>query len=371
MIVGLFSELIAPGGVQTAGRQTAAALVLAAGRRNMDCRFLSLNDPVGTHSLSVGGVEIVFEGFGGSRARFIGAAIRASRDGAQVAWALHPNLAPIVAAMKILRPRLQTIVCAHGVEVWTCLPTMRQLALRRADAVVAPSRYTGGKLATEQGISNSRIHRLPWALDPSFEALAAAPRRDSISLQLPARRVILTVARWSASERYKGLDELIEVMPRIRAAIPDAVLVAIGNGDDRSRLEQKAATVAGEGAVTFLNSLQGADLVAWYARCDVFALPSSGEGFGLVFLEAMALGKPVVGGDHGGIPDIVEDGVAGFLVRQENCDQLASVLIELLRDEKLRHEMGQRGRECLLRNFRFENFSARVEEILRQICSLF
>src|ERR1700691_2650582 len=177
MIVRLFPELSAPGGVQPAGRQPAAALALAGARRSMPCRFLSLNDPAGTRSLSVGGVEIVFEGFGCSRGRFIGAAIRASREGAHIAWALHPNLAPVVAAMKILRPRLQTIVCAHGVEVWTLLPPMRRLALRRAAAIVAPSRYTAERLIAVQGISASRVHRLPWALDPGFKALVAAARQ--------------------------------------------------------------------------------------------------------------------------------------------------------------------------------------------------
>lgn len=365
MIIGLFPELLSPGGVQTAGRQTTAALVLSGGCRGASCRFLSLNDPAGPQSFHLGGTEVVFEGFGRRRGKFVRAALGAARE-AKLVWAAHPHLAPVVAVMQLVRPSLISIVCAHGVEVWTPMSALRRFAMRRANAVAAPSRYTCEKLAAEQGIPAGRVHRLPWCLDPSFEALAGSPRRELIPRDLPAGPMILTVGRWSSAERYKGLDELIEVMAAVRAEIPEAHLVALGNGDDRPRLEKKASALAPADAVQFLDSVQGSELVALYNRCQVFAMPSSGEGFGLVFLEAMALGKPVVGGAHGGVPDIIEDGQNGYLVRRDDRQRLASVLVDLLRDENLRREMGQRGRARLAHEFQFGNFSVRLDLILNQ-----
>jgi glycosyltransferase involved in cell wall biosynthesis len=366
MIVGLFTELLGPGGVQTAGRQTAASLALAAARRNLPCRFLSLNDSAGSRTFSIRDAQIEFQGFGGNRVGFIIAAEKAAFTGASLAWAAHPNLAPVAAAMKLPRPRVKIIVCAHGVEVWTPLAPLRQFAMRWANAAVAPSCYTAEKLITEQHIAGSRVERLPWALDPAFEVAAALPNRDLLPHGLPAGPMILSVGRWSPDERYKGVDELMEAMPAIRAAIPDAFLAAVGNGDDRPRLEQRSAALGMQTSVRFFDAAQGAELVAYYDRCDVFALPSRGEGFGLVFLEAMALGKPLVGGAHGGIPDIISDGVNGFLVVQDDRDALASSLIELLRRPDLRQKMGHAGLERLRRDFLFETFSTRMEEILQR-----
>ena len=365
MIVGLFPELLSPGGVQTAGRQTAAALARAAAGRNVACRFLSLNDSACSHTFCVRGAQICFEGFGGNRARFIIAAVRAAFAGTTLTWAAHPNLAPVALAMKLLRPRLRFIACSHGVEVWSPLPPLRRVALCQSDAVVAPSRYTAHQLVTQQGIPMIRVHRLPWSLDPALESLAVSPNCELLP-DLPPGPIILTVGRWSVDERYKGLDELIEAMPTVRAAIPGAFLVAVGNGDDRARLEQKAAALSLQSGVRFFDAARGEQLIAYYNRCDVFALPSRGEGFGLVFLEAMAVGKPLLGGAHGGIPDIITHGVNGFLVAQDDREKLALSLIELLRRPKLREQMGRAGLVRLRQDFLFEGFAAHVEKILRQ-----
>jgi glycosyltransferase involved in cell wall biosynthesis len=366
MIAGLFPDLLSPGGVQTAGRQTAAALAFAAARRSVPCRFLSLHDPLGSHTFSIRQARISFQGFAGNRATFIIAAERVALAGANIVWAAHPNLAPVAMAMKLLRPRLRIITAAHGVEAWTPLPLLRRFALRRSDAVAAPSRYTAEKLVTQQNLPESRVYRLPWALDPAFESAAISPNRALLPADLPPGPMILTVGRWSAEERYKGLDELIAVMPAIRGAIPNSFLAAVGNGHDRARLEQKAIALGLQTAVRFFDAARGEQLVAYYDRCDVFALPSRGEGFGLVFLEAMALAKPLVGGAHGGIPDIISHDVNGFLVAQDDQAALASSLIELLGRPGLRHTMGRAGVDRLRREFLFESFAAHVEEILQR-----
>jgi glycosyltransferase involved in cell wall biosynthesis len=175
---------------------------------------------------------------------------------------------------------------------------------------------------------------------------------------------VLTVGRQAPGDRGKGIDLLIQAMPRLLTSLPDVSLVVIGDGADRARLERMAHDLRVGEHIQFCGNVPVEALVAAYRRCDVFALPSRKEGFGLVFLEAMAFGKPVVGGAHGGTPDIIEDGVTGYLVRHGDVEQLAHVLERLLADDGLRKEMGRRAQEHVRRRYLFEDFERRLTAIL-------
>jgi phosphatidylinositol alpha-1,6-mannosyltransferase len=367
MIVGLFPELLAAGGVQSAGRHTAAILSEIAAEREARYRLLSLNDPIGEHEIYVGDSRFVFRGFNRSKQRFVVAALKLAFEQPRVTVAAHPNLVMIATAMKIASPGMRRIVMSHGIEVWKALPPLRRWALRRADRVLAPSTDTAKKLELVQGVSAEKIRRLPWGLDPDFMALATNPEALPLPPGFPEGRVLLTVGRWMANERYKGADNLIRALPPLLDLVPDLHLVAVGEGDDRPRLEGIAGELGISGKVHFLNWIPKNELAACYALCDIFALPSSGEGFGFVFLEAMAFEKPVVGGAHGGTPDLVQDGLNGFLVPHGDTERLTGALAKLLKQEDVRRGMGREGRALVLRQFRFENFRIRLKEIVAEM----
>lgn len=367
MLIGLFTELAGSGGVQRAGRHVAAVLSEFAASRHMDCRLLSLNDSRELQRMSVGGREFVFTGCERSKARFVATAMRAARRHAKVVLAGHPNLGPVTQTMRIAAPRIRTIVCTHGVEVWEPLPLWRRLALRRASVVLAPSKDTASHVA-EQQVPPERIRVVPWALDPEFEAISANPPHGKLPQGYPEGRVILTVGRWLANERYKGMDTLITTLPRLLTRWPELQLVAVGEGDDRAWLEDLAEKNGVNRHVHFLGGLSFADLVACYEACEMFALPSRGEGFGLVYLEAMAFGKPVIGGAHGGAPEVIEDGVTGYLVPHGDAPQLATSIETLLSDPALAQKMGARGRQRVERDFRFSVFAKSLKKILREQC---
>ena len=366
MLIGLFTELEGAGGVQRASRHVAAVLSEFAASRHMDCRLLSLNDTRELHRMSVGGKEFVFTGCERSKARFAATAERAATRHAKVVLAGHPNLGPVTQAMRIVAPRLRTIVCTHGVEVWEPLPMLRRFALRGADVVLTPSKDTANHVA-EQKVRREKIHVVPWALDPDFEAI---PVNGPAKLPngYPEGRVILTVGRWLANERYKGMDTLITALPRLLTRWPELQLLAVGDGDDRAWLEDLAEKNGVSLHVHFLGGLSTGELAACYEACEMFALPSRGEGFGLVFLEAMARGKPVIGGAHGGVPEVIEDGVTGYLVPHGDAAQLATSIETLLSDPALAQKMGARGRQRVEREFRFSAFAKSLKKILREQC---
>ncbi len=369
MIVFLAPGLLSFGGVQQAARNTGAVLSAYAARREIPFRCLSLNDPPAVHPVSVGEVRFDVRGFGRAKLRFLSSAVRLALGWPRVVVAAHPNLAPVAWSMQVLGPRLRVLVIAHGVEAWRPLLAFRRWSLRRADLILAPSMETARRLATVQRVPNEKIRRLPWGLDPSFHSDVARASTSELPAGFPRGRAVLTVGRLSRIDQYKGVDRLIEALPRLLPQIPDIHLVVVGEGDDRPRLEDLSKSLGLAERVHFLGELRPEALVACYSRCDVFAMPSHGEGFGIVFLEAMALGKPVVGGANGGTPEVVEDGVSGFLVPNGDSEQLAAALERLLTDVELRRQMGLRGRERVSSLYRFEAFQARLTQILDDTCA--
>lgn len=367
MLIGLFSELDAPGGVQRAGRHIAAVMKEFAASRGMDCRFLSLNDSRELHRMTLGEREFVFTGSDRAKARFAATAVQAARRHAKLVLAAHPNLAPIVQAMHLAAPRIKSIICTHGIEVSEPLSLLRRRALRNADLILAPSRSTADYVAAVQKIPETKIRVLPWALDPQFEALVSAPRA-ALPANFPKGHTILTVGRWLANERYKGMDTLITALPRLLIRWPEVQLVLVGEGDDRAWLEELTEKNGVRRHVHFLSNLSYAELASCYAACDIFALPSRGEGFGLVYLEAMAFGKPVIGGAHGGAPEVIADGVTGYLVPHGDAVQLATSLNALLSDPLQARKMGERGKQRVEGEFRFSFFAKSLKKILREQC---
>lgn len=367
VLIGLFPELDAAGGVQRAGRHIAAVMKEFADSRGMDCRFLSLNDSRELHRMSVGERHFVFTGCERGKARLAATAVRAARRKAKLVLAAHPNLAPVAQAMHVAAPRMKTIVCTHGVEVWEPLSLVRRRALRKADLILAPSHSTAEHVAARQNIAAAKIRVLPWALDPQFEALVSQPLAPLPS-KFPHGQVIFTVGRWLATERYKGMDTLITALPRLLTRWPELHLVLAGEGDDRAWLEELVEKNGVSLHVHFVSKLSYPELAACYAACDIFALPSRGEGFGFVYLEAMAFAKPVIGGTHGGAPEVIQDGVTGYLVQHGDATQLATCIETLLCDGDLARKMGQRGCERVENEFSFSVFAKSLKKILREQC---
>ncbi len=287
-------------------------------------------------------------------------AVLAEARACRFAYLNHPNLAPLGLALRALNPAARYIVSTYGTEVWEPLPSVRGFALRRADRVTAIAEFNAGKVAALQHIAPETIAIVPCALDPEFSALSDATRPR------PGEPpILLTVARLEGPERgeYKGVDTVIEAMPEVMAAFPGGRYVVVGDGDDRPRLEQLAHRCGVQERVTFAGAVDAAALRAFYDACEIFVMPSRTEGFGIVFLEAMALGKPVVGGNHGGTPEVWTDGTAGFLVDHGDVRALAGRLNLLLADSEMRARMGAAGRTLVASNFTFTRFRQNFGEL--------
>jgi glycosyltransferase involved in cell wall biosynthesis len=349
---------MAPGGIQRISLHAAAALTAFARKEERPVRFLSLNDPLGQHELDVAGERIAILGFGGSKVRFALATLAAAPH-IDFAYIAHPNLAPLGIVAKLLRPRAWYCVATYGIEVWEPLPGFRRLGLKWARVVTSLSEFTAQRLITAQGLAGR-----PVVMPPAFDPILSGDGvRRSLPL-LPPGRILLTVARLTASDSYKGVDHVIQALPAVLSAVPDAYYVVVGDGDDRGRLESLAVDAKVRDHVLFVGTKVGEELAGYYHACDVFVMPSRSEGFGVVFLEAMSHGKPVLAANSGGAPEVVEDGVTGLLVEYGDVPTLARSLARLLTDREDRQRMGEAGRHRVDAQYTFEHFRTRLETLL-------
>jgi len=295
--------------------------------------------------------------FGGGRARFAARAALAALRHSDLVINGHVDFAPLVAPSTLPPVGRKVLTISHGIEVWDALPLHKRLALKRSERVWSVSDYTRSRLISRQGVRDERIDVIPPPLDREF--LRAADRwQENRCPTIPSR--LLTVTRLSKADRAKGVDEVIRAMPAVRRVVPDATFTVVGDGDGRGELEALSTGLGLGRAVQFVGHVPDSQLHAYLAGTDVFVLPSRKEGFGLVFLEAMAHGKVVIGGAHGGTPEVVPDGEAGILVRYGDPGELAQALIHLLSDEGLRTRMGRNGAILVRSRFSFDTFARAV-----------
>ncbi len=198
--------------------------------------------------------------------------------------------------------------------------------------------------------------------EPPFYGRAA--QQDSVNTRSynPAarRRSVLVVGNMHRGTDYKGHRQLIAAWPRVVTDCPDAELWITSDGDARAKLQAQARSLPAAAAskIVFLGYLERQALEDRYRRCRVFALPSAGEGFGLVFVEAARFGVPCIAGKHDAAKEIVIDNETGLLVEQ-NPNDIATACLRLLTDDSLALRLGEAGRRRYLENFRFHHFRKR------------
>jgi phosphatidylinositol alpha-1,6-mannosyltransferase len=296
-----------------------------------------------------------------SRLRF-GTRLAQAQMTADCAWVFYSHLGPSrVQAFIPPAWRRPYGVFVHGIEAWRPLTATQRQILRRAALRVANSQLTAQRVG-EANPGLGPISVCPLALPDGFDRSGPASPAD-----LPARigsRAVVLVARMMAAERYKGHDELLAAWPEVRARVSDAQLVFVGGGDDARRLEARAASLGLREAVVFTGFVSDRALHAIYRHAAALAMPSAGDGFGLVYLEAMAHRLPCVGSIHDAASEIIEDEVTGFLVDQADRRGLAARLIALLTNEARRREMGEAGHRRWREQFTYEQFARRMVSLL-------
>ena len=304
LILSIFPELTAVGGIQQMSRHVGATLEEFAASKGLRCELIGLNDPSGEGVFEVAGREYRFRGFARNKAALLAHLTGRARQ-TQLVLTSHVNLGPLALWMKMLQGRARYWVMVHGMEVWKPLPLARRTALRKADGIIAVSRHTAEATAKVQGVMAGKIAMLSPALDPRHSAPDSEPPQWPVP---PGSKVLLTVARLLASEPGKGVDTVIRALQRLLKSFPNLYYVVIGDGDDRPALEKLAVDcgVAGRG---LLPGSRAGSLRGRYGAADVFVNPSRHEGFGIVYLDEVAFVVVAEGRARGPVGFVANDEV--------------------------------------------------------------
>ena len=363
MIILFTQAYLTHGGMQTYMRRIAEIATAYCHEREEPLDCISLTD-VGQdpsmHQTQVNYQRMI--GCGGSKLGFLRQAMLRTSSGSGLCVVGHLALASTALAMKRLGIISDYLVVLHGIEAWRRKGWLTRTAVRQASGIIATTRFTAKEFQVQNGFVVANVFIMPLALEDALVAdPAPVPGRPELR--------VLSVGRLDKSERYKGFDEVILATAQLRRENIPVTLRIVGAGDDAERLAELAREAGAIPYVHFAGGIPDDALRREYQTCDVFALPSAKEGFGIVFLEAMSYGKPCVGGRHGGTPEVIRDGVDGYLVEFGNVEQLAQKLKHLYEHPDQAVAMGESSLARLRSEFTFSvmrrRWFAAFDSILR------
>jgi phosphatidylinositol alpha-1,6-mannosyltransferase len=270
----------------------------------------------------------------------------------------HLYMAPLARLIaRLLGARL--VVQMHGIEAWPRPARHRRAAVETADLILCVSRYTRACVLGWATVAPERVMVLPNTVGEDFTPGDGSVLRAAWGLQ--GKCVLLSAGRMSASERYKGQDRVIAAIPTLVAAGHDVIYVVLGEGDDVPRLQALAREVGVFDRVQFRGAVDRERLVEAYRMADLFTMPSTGEGFGIAFLEAMASGTPAIGLNVAGARDALADGEFGTAVSESELPDAVKRLLAAPRPDP--NALGA----AVHARFGHQAFNAQVDAIFRGI----
>jgi len=318
------------GGIQNFNKSFIKALFDIRNIDNLDIYCVSLHDALPDDKYIE---SINFIGCDGWKVKFFIHSLLKSYNADKVVIG-HINLAPILLVIKILLFRYMILI-VHGIEVWNRLSFFKELSLESTDKILSVSEFTKSKILENHRLRSSKIFIFPNTVDPFFEFPSNFEKPELLKSKLHIRendKVLLTISRLSSSEMYKGYDKVIEILPDVIKRVPNVKYLIVGKGDseETERINTIINELRLEDHVFLLGYIPNDQLVQYYLLCDLFILPSKGEGFGIVLLEAMICGKNLITGNADASKELVENTGYGILVDPENNEDIKDKIIEYL-----------------------------------------
>jgi len=366
MILILLTGVLERGGIQRVSKHYSSILTKFANKNNLKVYLISLNDNSDVKGFEFNKNYYNLKSCGGNKIKFCFYAVYFGLK-SKLLFSNHKSLAIICKLIKTLKPSIDYIILAHGREIWDYPPSwITKLSFNNAYKIIAVSNYTKSKIIDIYQLDNNKIQVINNALDPDFSF------SNEIEMDLPIPQdsiFLLTVCRLNKSEPGKGVDTVLKSLPKVLEKVSNLIYIIVGKGDLIKELSNLVVKLRINKNVIFIQDISDEILKEYFKRCEIFVMPSIQEGFGLVFIEAMYYRKPVIGCEQGGVMDIIENGINGYLIEENNSNQLSEYIIKLLTDKEIYTYLAFNAEKTVHEKFIFNTFEEKITNLLDNIYS--
>lgn len=306
----------------------------------------------------------LFHGFGGARFKFIFSALRRGRKSNTVIIS-HVNLLLVGWLIKKISPSTKIIMFAHGIEVWELLNKRQKMMLGCCDKIFSVSHFTSEKLQEMHKVPAYKCKVLNNCLDPFLPDVDASSIKSNLRSKYGFDKkdlILFTLTRLSSSERYKGYDKVLHAMVELKEIYPEIRYLLAGSYDQKEKvyLDEMISELKLNDFVTIAGFIKDEELVDHFSNADIYVMPSTKEGFGIVFIEAMYYGLPVIAGNMDGSVDALGNGRFGMLVDPLDVDAIEEAIRTILVNKAAYIP----DRKALLGEFGYEHYKTRLDKLI-------
>jgi phosphatidylinositol alpha-1,6-mannosyltransferase len=305
-----------------------------------------------------------FRGFGIKKIRFIKEMVQAGFTYNTIVLS-HINLLPVGWLIKKLAPDTEIVLLAHGIEIWYPVSKRKKRMLHKCDTILAVSNYTRNTIIHTHGLEAEKIKVLNNCLDP-FLPLPSVFAKSEILLNKYGFKetdiILMSLTRLASKERYKGYDKVIEAIADLKAKYPHIRYLIAGRYDSREKafIDNLLVQRRISNMVVITGFIPDEELEAHFAMSDMYVMPSRKEGFGLVFIEAMYYGLPVIAGNIDGSVDALLNGQIGQLVDPDNVQEIATAITNVIDHSTT----SSPSPDVLKANFSYEVYKRKLKDVL-------
>ena len=275
----------------------------------------------------------------------------------------HVNLILIGWIIKFIHPKTKLILFAHGIEVWKKFGLLKRLMLRRCDLIIPVSHFTLNKLVEQKNVAFHQCKVINNCLDPFLPIGKEFTKENLLRNKYGYTKddiIMFTLTRISSSERYKGYDKVIQALHNLTTTHPNIKYLIAGSYDaeEKKYINELALSLGLENHIKLPGFIADEDLVEHFCMADLYIMPSMKEGFGIVFIEAMFYGLPVIAGNKDGSVDALLNGELGILVNPLEINEIETA-IKIHLENKSNYSL---NRKKLLSNFSYESYKHKLEQ---------